>query len=85
MREKTFYLKLGQAFETISKYLSNREAEYVTLGPSFAISTKEDEVDSIKDNIDSIIRGAFNGKASKFRKYNYHQQKLYLQFKCRVG
>jgi hypothetical protein len=85
MKEKKFYLKLGQAFEAIDGYLRSRESEYVTHGPSFAINVKDDDVDTLKNDIDGIIKDSFNCKVSKYRKYNYHQQKLYLQFKRRVG
>jgi hypothetical protein len=80
MKEKSFYSKLGQAFDRICDYLGSREAEYVTAGPSFAIRVRNDEMESVKDGIDGIIKDTF-GKVSKHRKYNYHQQKLYLQFK----
>ena len=81
MKDRTFQMKLGQAFEAVSGYLSSREAEYKTAGPAFAISIDDCEVDSIKDGVDCIITDSFGGKASEHRKYNYHKNILYLQFK----
>lgn len=83
MKEKTFQLRLGQALEAVSGYLSSRETEYKTVGPAFAISINNDDVNSIKEGVDDIISDSFGDKASRYRKYNYHKNILYLQFKRR--
>jgi hypothetical protein len=81
MKDRTFHTKLGQVYAAVCGYLSNRETEYRTVGPAFAIVTNDDEVDSLVDDVDNIIQHSFGGKASKHRKYNYHKNILYLQFK----
>lgn len=86
MKEETFYLKLGQALDQIASLLSSRDTSFATCGPSFAITLdNDDSVKSIKEEVDDIVKDTFEcKKASKYRKYNYHANKLYLQFKRHI-
>ena len=85
MKYKKFCSILGQTVETIDAALALDGISFERIGPAFSIKTTKKKLASIQSKIDDIIKGTFGKDASKYRKYNYCDKRLFLQFKRRIA
>ena len=84
MTYKKFCKTLAATINEIEFILGDSDFKYKQVGPSFSIKIPSAKVDKLKDDIKSIVSSNFDGKSSKFCKFNYHDSKLFVQFKRRV-
>ena len=87
MNYKKFSKGLKESVDSIAKMLSGKKIKFSQTGSQFAIKKlKSNKLDTVKDDIDNIISKSFDcEKASKFRKFSFFDEVLYLQFKRRVS
>ena len=84
MKNKKFYEKLEVAMYSIMELLGDEDVKFKQKGAKLTINLPKKKNDHIQGAINEIVSSSFGGKkASKICKINYHEEKLFLQFKRR--
>jgi hypothetical protein len=84
MKTKKFYENLEVAMYSIMELLGDEDVKFKQKGAKLTIKLPEKKINPIKGAIGEIVSASFGcKKASKFCKMNYHESKLFLQFKQR--
>ena len=84
MKTKKFYENLEVAMYSIMELLGDEDVKFKQKGAKLMINLPKKDDGHIKGAIDNIVSASFGGKkASKICKINYHEEKLFLQFKRR--
>lgn len=85
MKYSKFAKGLKESVNKITSLLNSKKIKYSNVGSEFAIRVKPNKMDPVKGDIDEIIVSVFDcKKASKFRKFSFYDEVLYLQFKRRA-
>lgn len=84
MSYKKFCKILVSTIDDIINALGDMDLNFSQVGPALVIDVKNDKVDDVKKQIKSIVATNFEAKSSKFCKFNYHDSKLFMQFKRRT-
>lgn len=86
MSDKKYIKRLWKAVRGIDQFLTEKDIDYSNSGTAYAIRLNTETVNSVKISLNRIIADAFGViKASKYCKYNFHADILYLQFKKRLA
>ena len=84
MKYKKFCSILEKVVSEIHDMLDESGLKFDRVGPSFSIKLNKKKVASTQEKIDGIISKEFSGDDVRtFRKYNYCNKRLFLQFKRR--
>jgi hypothetical protein len=84
MKNKKFCENLEVAIYSIMELLGDENVKFKQNGSKLTIQLPEKKTNHIKGAIGEIVSASFGcKKASKFCKMNYHESKLFLQFKRR--
>ena len=82
---KKYNKTLKAVIDQIVLFLEQANITFKKIKNSFKINTEDIKCEDCKKKVDEIIIHYFGDKdVTRVRKYNYHENKLYIQFKKSV-